>query len=46
MGDQERAALRELLESNQVTEISEEMRRFVELEMPELAHKLPPRITN
>jgi hypothetical protein len=40
----ERAQLREIIESGRVTEVSEDVRAFIEKEMPDLAEKLPPRV--
>jgi hypothetical protein len=44
--EEERATLRELIESGQVTQISDAMREFIEDEMPDLVPKLPPRLAN
>jgi hypothetical protein len=34
-----------LLETEALPEVSEDMRRLVEEEWPELAHKLPPKVS-
>jgi hypothetical protein len=42
--EEDRQCLRELVETGQVHEISDEMRAFIEAEMPDLIPKLPPRM--
>jgi len=44
--EEEREVLRDLIETGQITQVSEDMRLFVEQEMPDLVSKLPPRKTN
>jgi hypothetical protein len=43
---EERAELRQLIQENKINEVSDEMREFIEREMPDLAPKLPPKRQN